>query len=39
MYLYIELFLSFIQVGIFSVGGGYSAIPLIQNQIVEKIIG
>ncbi len=36
MYLYIELFLSFIQVGIFSVGGGYSAIPLIQNQIVEK---
>lgn len=29
------LFLSFIQVGLFSVGGGYAAIPLIQNQIVE----
>ena len=36
MFKYIELFLSFIQVGIFSVGGGYSAIPLIQNQVVEK---
>lgn len=36
MYIYIELFLSFIQVGIFSIGGGYSAIPLIQNQVVEK---
>lgn len=29
------LFLSFIQVGLFSVGGGYAAIPLIQNQIVN----
>ncbi|MGO5051939.1 chromate transporter [Lachnospiraceae bacterium LCP25S3_G4] len=29
------LFLSFIQVGLFSVGGGYAAIPLIQYQIVE----
>lgn len=29
------LFLSFIQVGLFSVGGGYAAIPLIQNQIVD----
>ncbi len=29
------LFLSFLQVGLFSVGGGYAAIPLIQNQIVE----
>lgn len=28
------LFLSFIKVGMFSVGGGYAAIPLIQNQIV-----
>lgn len=31
----IELFLSFIQVGLFSVGGGYAAIPLIQDQIVN----
>lgn len=29
-----ELFFSFIQVGLFSVGGGYAAIPLIQEQIV-----
>jgi len=30
-----KLFISFIQVGLFSVGGGYAAIPLIQNQIVN----
>lgn len=30
-----KLFLSFIQVGMFSVGGGYAAIPLIQDQIVN----
>lgn len=30
----LKLFFSFIQVGLFSVGGGYAAIPLIQNQIV-----
>ena len=30
-----QLFLSFIQVGLFSVGGGYAAIPLIQNQVVD----
>lgn len=30
-----KLFLSFIQVGLFSVGGGYAAIPLIQDQIVN----
>ncbi|WMM25263.1 chromate transporter [Tissierella sp. MB52-C2] len=28
------LFISFIQVGLFSVGGGYAAIPLIQEQVV-----
>lgn len=31
------LFLSFIKVGLFSVGGGYAAIPLIQNQIVDTL--
>jgi chromate transporter len=31
----LKLFFSFIQVGLFSVGGGYAAIPLIQNQIVS----
>ena len=29
------LFISFLQVGLFSVGGGYAAIPLIQEQIVN----
>lgn len=29
------LFFSFLQVGLFSVGGGYAAIPLIQAQIVD----
>lgn len=30
-----KLFFSFFQVGLFSFGGGYAAVPLIQNQIVE----
>lgn len=33
--LLLKLFFSFIQVGLFSVGGGYAAIPLIQDQIVN----
>lgn len=33
--LIIKLFFAFIQVGLFSVGGGYAAIPLIQEQIVN----
>ncbi len=33
--LILKLFFAFIQVGLFSVGGGYAAIPLIQEQIVE----
>lgn len=35
MSLLIRLFFSFLQVGLFSVGGGYAAIPLIQDQIVN----
>ncbi len=31
----LRLFLSFLQIGLFSVGGGYAAIPLIQNQTVD----
>ena len=31
----LKLFLSFLQVGLFSVGGGYAAIPLIKDQIVN----
>lgn len=33
--LLLKLFFAFIQVGLFSVGGGYAAIPLIQEQIVN----
>lgn len=33
--LLLKLFLAFMQVGLFSVGGGYAAIPLIQEQIVN----
>lgn len=32
--IYLKLFFSFLQVGLFSIGGGYAAIPLIQNQAV-----
>lgn len=35
MSLLLKLFFSFVQVGLFSVGGGYAAIPLIQAQIVD----
>ena len=31
----INLFLSFLQIGAFSFGGGYAAMPLIQNQVVD----
>ena len=33
--IYWELFLSFLQIGLFSFGGGYAAMPLIQEQAVE----
>ena len=33
--IYIQLFLSFLQIGLFSVGGGYAAIPLVQSLIVD----
>ena len=35
MMVYLMLFLSFLQVGMFSIGGGYAAIPLIQSQVVD----
>ena len=35
MTLLTKLFFAFMQVGLFSVGGGYAAIPLIQDQIVN----
>ena len=30
-----ELFWSFFQIGLFSIGGGYAAMPLIQQQVVD----
>lgn len=33
--IYLELFWSFIQIGAFSIGGGYAAMPLIQQQVVD----
>ena len=33
--IYLQLFFSFLQVGMFSFGGGYAAMPLIQGQVVE----
>lgn len=33
--IYWQLFLSFIQIGALSFGGGYAAMPLIQNQVVD----
>lgn len=31
---YLKLFWSFFQIGLFSFGGGYAALPLIQDQVV-----
>lgn len=33
--IYLQLFLSFLKVGMFSVGGGYAAMPLIQSEAVS----
>ncbi len=33
--IFLALFWSFFQIGLFSIGGGYAAMPLIQHQIVE----
>ncbi len=33
--IYLELFFSFVQIGLFSIGGGYAAMPLIQHQVVD----
>lgn len=33
--IFIQLFLGFLQIGAFSFGGGYAAMPLIQSQIVD----
>lgn len=34
--LYLKLFLTFLKIGIFTFGGGYAMISLIENEVVEK---
>ncbi|HIT08295.1 MAG TPA: chromate transporter [Candidatus Merdivicinus faecavium] len=34
--MYLELLWSFFQIGLFSIGGGYAAMPLIQAQVVDQ---
>ena len=34
MNIYLQLFISFVQIGALSFGGGYAAMPLIQQQVV-----
>ncbi len=36
MLLYLELFLTFFKIGLFTIGGGYAMIPLLQNEIVAN---
>jgi chromate transporter len=33
--IYLQLFWTFFKIGLLSIGGGYAAMPLIQNQVVE----
>ena len=33
--IYLELLWSFMQIGLFSIGGGYAAMPLIQHQAID----
>ena len=31
-----EIFISFFKIGLFTLGGGYAMLPLIQKEVVEK---
>ena len=33
--LYLELFLTFFKIGLFTIGGGYAMLPIIQKEVVE----
>lgn len=33
--IYLELFLSFVKIGLFSIGGGHAALPLIQHEVTQ----
>ncbi len=34
--IFLKLFLAFLQIGAFSFGGGYAAMPLIQAQVIDR---
>lgn len=34
--IFLELFLSFFKIGLFSFGGGYAMMPLIQSEVEKK---
>lgn len=36
MSFYLQAFITFFKIGLFTIGGGYAMIPLIQSEIVEK---
>lgn len=36
MMLYIELFFTFFKIGLFTIGGGYAMIPLLQSEVTSK---
>ena len=36
MTFYLQAFLTFFKIGLFTIGGGYAMIPLIQSEIVDK---
>ena len=33
--IYLDIFLSFFQIGLFSIGGGYAALQIIENQVLK----
>ena len=33
--IYLQLFCSFLQIGLFSFGGGYASLPLIEDQVTN----
>ena len=37
--IYLQLFVSFFKVGLFAFGGGYAALPLIQEQVISENAG
>lgn len=35
--IYWQLFLAYLQIGLFSIGGGHAAIPVVQSKIVDEL--